>query len=153
MSEVFFILTTVFVAYVVFSVVSDERKPASKNTQAKKSPAPAPKPAETKVTAAKEEPAVKEKTETAAKAATDSEEAFKAKPVSASAGDSLKNPETGEVAKIPSNYRFSKRWIKEALVKEGLLDKIYKNNELNDEANAKIKQALADLKAIEKYQP
>ena len=65
--------------------------------------------------------------------------------------DSLRNPETGEVAKIPNNYRFSKRWIKEALVKEGFLDKIYKNNELNGESNAKIKQALAELQAMEKY--
>nr|WP_305909532.1 hypothetical protein [Methylomarinum sp. Ch1-1]MDP4522451.1 hypothetical protein [Methylomarinum sp. Ch1-1] len=66
--------------------------------------------------------------------------------------DSVKNPETGEVAKIPNNYRFTKRWVKEALVNEGLLDKIYKNNELDDATNAKIKTALDKLKAMDKYQ-
>jgi hypothetical protein len=57
------------------------------------------------------------------------------------------------VAKIPNNYRFSKRWIKEILVTEGLLEKIYKNSELTDEVNGKIKQALVNLRGIEKYQP
>ncbi|WP_349432145.1 hypothetical protein Q9L42_004980 [Methylomarinum sp. Ch1-1] len=56
------------------------------------------------------------------------------------------------MAKIPNNYRFTKRWVKEALVNEGLLDKIYKNNELDDATNAKIKTALDKLKAMDKYQ-
>jgi cell division protein FtsI/penicillin-binding protein 2 len=141
MSEVFFILTTIFVAYVVFSVVNDEKKKAQKDVQTNK-PVQSTKPAtnevkvavpqttsETKVT----KPTVKKTPEVEPR--------------------SIRNPETGEIAKIPNNYRFSKRWIKEVLVKEGLLDKIYKNSELNDETNAKIKQALVELQAIEKYHP
>ncbi|MDQ7091083.1 MAG: hypothetical protein Q9M50_10645 [Methylococcales bacterium] len=134
MSEVFFILTTVFVAYVVFSVVNDEKKKVQKESPPKE-PVPV---ATSKVDDIKP----------VTKAATNS-------PISHSdvESGSIRNPETGDIAKIPNNYRFSKRWIKEVLVKEGLLEKIYKNNELNDDINAKIKQALADLQAIEKYQP
>lgn len=66
-------------------------------------------------------------------------------------GSGLKNPTTGEIATTYSNYRFTKRWIKEALVAEGLLDKIYKNNELNADTEASIKQALAKLEALEQY--
>ena len=63
----------------------------------------------------------------------------------------LKNPASGEVVNMPNNYRFAKRWIKEALVKEGLLDKVYKNNELDDKANAKIKRALTKLAKMDQY--
>jgi fructose/tagatose bisphosphate aldolase len=131
MSEVFFILTTVFVAYVVFSVVNDEKKKSQKDAQTK-NPAQSTQPTttEVKVTMPKATQTI----------------------VEIELG-SIRNPETGEIAKIPNNYRFSKRWIKEVLVKEGLLDKIYKNSDLNDEVNAKIKQALVDLQAIEKYHP
>lgn len=151
MSEVFFILTTVFVAYVVFSVVSDEKKTEPKNSPAKKGTAKAATPAAPEAIKPKESLVTEKKAE----AVTKKEESTAATNDTLDATDdenSLRNPETGEVAKIPNNYRFSKRWIKEALVKEGLLDKIYKNNELDDETNAKIKQALADLQAIEKYQ-
>ena len=125
MSEVFFILTTVFVAYVVFSVINDEKKKSQKDTQTK-NPTQSTKPATNEVKVAVPKTSEVE-------------------------SGSIRNPETGEIAKIPNNYRFSKRWIKEVLVKEGLLDKIYKNSELNDEINAKIKQALVELQAIEKY--
>ncbi|MEE9396566.1 MAG: hypothetical protein V3V31_06080 [Methylococcales bacterium] len=64
----------------------------------------------------------------------------------------LSNPKTGDEAPVPNNYRFAKRWIKEALVEEGLLSKIYKNNELDDAANKKVKGALEKLTAIKKYQ-
>ncbi len=64
----------------------------------------------------------------------------------------LKNPETGETAAVPTNYRFAKRWIKEALVKEGLLDKIYNNTDLKDEQNnQKVKEALDRFKQMKKY--
>ena len=63
----------------------------------------------------------------------------------------LKDPKTGDIATTYSNYRFSKRWIKEALVTEGLLEKVYKNNELNAEIEASIKAAIAKLESIEKY--
>ena len=63
----------------------------------------------------------------------------------------LKNPNTDEVATTYSNYRFTKRWIKEALVAEGLLDKVYKNDELNAELETKIKSAVLKLEANDKY--
>ena len=65
----------------------------------------------------------------------------------------LLNPITGEVATTYNNYRFTKRWIKEALVAEGLLEKVYKNNELNNEIEAEIKIALTQLEGIGKYKP
>ncbi|MEI6542907.1 MAG: hypothetical protein WCL60_05245 [Methylococcales bacterium] len=65
----------------------------------------------------------------------------------------LLNPITGEVATTYNNYRFTKRWIKEALVTEGLLEKVYKNNELNADTEADIKAALAKLEVIDKYKP
>ncbi len=135
MAELFFILTTVFVAYVVFVVMDDENRKKQENK-------PTVKPAVAEVkseAAAKPQPAVN-------------------KPIPAKksptkvVADSLKNPETGEVVKVPNNYRFAKRWIKEALVAEGLLEKIYKNNELDEEVAGKIKVALEQLKALEKYQ-
>ena len=66
--------------------------------------------------------------------------------------DSLKNPKTGEIVKIPNSYAFAKRWIKDALVEEKLLDKIYKNTELDDATNAKILAAIEKLKQLPKYQ-
>lgn len=63
----------------------------------------------------------------------------------------LRNPATGEKASVPANYRFAKKWVKEALVKEGLLDKIYKNNELDDAASKKVKAALEQFKTLAKY--
>ncbi|WP_022948243.1 hypothetical protein [Methylohalobius crimeensis] len=64
----------------------------------------------------------------------------------------LRHPESGEAAAVPTNYRFAKRWIKEALVSEGLLDRVYKNNELQDEAtNEQVKAALGHFKRLKKY--
>ena len=64
----------------------------------------------------------------------------------------LKDPKTGEVTTVYSNYRFTKRWIKEALVAEKLLEKIYKNDELTADIEANIKSAVIKLEAIDKYQ-
>ena len=65
----------------------------------------------------------------------------------------LKHPETGETAAVPTNYRFAKRWIKDALVSEGLLDRRYSNNELNkQEVSKRVKKALEQFKGMEKYQ-
>jgi len=64
----------------------------------------------------------------------------------------FRHPDSGETAAVPTNYRFAKRWIKEAMVKEGLLDRIYKNNELQDEdVNLMVKQALEKFKGLKKY--
>lgn len=63
----------------------------------------------------------------------------------------LKNPATGEIAPLPADYRFAKKWIKDALVSEGLLDRIYKNSELDRKNRTRIREALERLKAMPKY--
>jgi hypothetical protein len=145
MTEGLFILTVIFVAYVVYQVVNDKKAAAheAKPTPAA-APAPKPKPA------AKQEPAPAPKP--AAHQAPKPVAAASAAPVpEAAAKTGLRNPDNGEVTPAFTNYRFAKRWIKEALVAEGLLDKIYKNNELDAAAEAKIKDAVAKLEAMPKY--
>jgi hypothetical protein len=63
----------------------------------------------------------------------------------------LKDPKSGDIATTYNNYRFTKRWIKEALVTEGLLEKVYKNSELNAETETSFKAAIAKLEALEQY--
>ena len=63
----------------------------------------------------------------------------------------LKDPLTGEISPVPSNYRFAKKWIKEALVTEGLLNKVYKNSELTETVNSKAREALDQFKKLEQY--
>jgi hypothetical protein len=65
----------------------------------------------------------------------------------------MKNPKTGEEAKIASNYRMVKRWVKEALVEEGLLPKIYKTSEMDENAKIEVAKALSIIKAMDKYKP
>lgn len=124
MSEIIFILVTVYVAYVVYVVVNDNKASVAEKHE------------EVVVDAmieAVNPGAAVEVTNTTV------------------ASDEVRNPKTGEISKIPNNYRFGKRWIKEALVSEGLLEKIYKNSELNEEVDAKIQQALIALSALENY--
>jgi hypothetical protein len=178
MAELLFIATTIFVAYVVF-VVLGEKKPVPSVDKpvvakaAEEKPLVADKPIIEKPAADKEvvenaavEKPIAEKFEKISPTSNIVKSAAKkparksvaAKPVadkaatqSAIGNDSVKNPKTGEVAKIPASYAFSKRWIKDALVEEGLLDKVYKNNELDEAATAKIQAALQQLKALDKY--
>ena len=94
---------------------------------------------------------------TTGKANNDSEKEPQKKPAAKSKATTspkkgLKNPATVEVVSNYSNYAFTKRWIKEALVAEGLLDKIYKNNELDADTNAKIQAAINQLRTLSKYQ-
>jgi len=63
----------------------------------------------------------------------------------------FRNPETSETAANPSNYRFAKKWIKQAMVDEGLLDKVYKNKELKGTTEKKVKEALNRFKQLERY--
>lgn len=203
MIEGLFVLTTIFVAYVVYAIIGDQRacakskalaeksetqviaveqtkppvavakeKPAAAKpaapaktatvkpaAAAKKGPAPAAaKPAAAKSTTTKPEAskpaAPKAATKpTAAKATTakPAPAASKQAPAAAAPSAGLKNPKTGEVATAYHNYRFTKRWIKDALVEEGLLDKVYAANELNPEVDAKIKAAITKLEAMDKY--
>lgn len=110
--------------------------------------APAKAPAKPKVTA--EKAAAKPKAVAEKKPATRTRASKAAVPVANI--DSLKNPKTGEVVKIPNSYAFAKRWVKDALVEEKLLDKVYKNTELDDATNAKILVAIDKLKQMPKYQ-
>jgi outer membrane biosynthesis protein TonB len=177
MTEVLFILTTIFVAYVAYALVSEQKaaaktqapiaqpekkvvaeeqaKPKAVATKAKPAPAKAaapkaavaPKPVATKAAAPK---ATVKPAET--KAAAPKVAAKKAATAATAHAAGLKDPKTGEVAKTYSNYRFTKRWIKDALVAEGLLDKVYATNELDTATEAKIKSAIEQLESMPKYQ-
>lgn len=124
MSETIFILVVGFVGYVAYTVLTDKSGVDSGVYQT-----------ESAVTESESE-------------VTDSSVQAVA---NVSLSDELKNPLTGEVSKIPNNYRFGKRWIKEALVAEGLLTQVYKNNELNDAINEQVQVAMATLKTMDKY--
>jgi hypothetical protein len=164
MTEGLFILTTVFIAYVVYQIVNE---PKTKNTSEIPKAQPEPQavidpPAEPEKEVVAVEPSAPEETftEEAPVVAAPVEESPAAVEAEAeapteqsAAKHGLKNPKTGEVVLVYNNYRFAKRWVKEALVSEGLLKKIYKNNELNADVEAKIKSALAKLEAIDKYRP
>jgi len=148
MTEVLFILTTVFVAYVVYVIVNESKPNAKKTTQPEPqvTEQPAAKPVAVAIEVAPEKkPAASKKT------TANTAKVTKAAAPAAASKKGLKDPSTGEVATTYSNYRFTKRWIKDALVAEGLLDKVYKNNELDAEVESKIKQAIAKLEEIEKY--
>ena len=151
MAEVLFVLLTVYVVYVVQSVVykKDEKKleikPVVSAEIADKE--------EQKIVVEKEKPVVKK---VAAKKIVKEKvkPKLKGKPkakIEVVSG-SLRNPETGDVDKIATSYRMTKRWIKEALVTEGLLPKVYKTTELSDAVKSKAKKAVDKLAKMNKYQ-
>lgn len=135
MTEIFFVLTVIYAAYVIYSVASD-----SKKTKVIDDSAPAMMSVATSIKPLIPEKAAQPLTKTVAKTAK-----------SAVKKSGLKNPQTGEIVSSYANYRFMKRWIKEALVAEGLLEKIYKNNELNVEVEVKIKDAVSQLENLDNY--
>jgi hypothetical protein len=160
MAEVLFVLLTVYVVYVVQSVVykkdeKQENSPTIKpqvavetaKSELKKVVVEQVKPAVKKPVAKKIAPA-KAKVAPKAKTTKKTKSALKEKVASGS----LRNPATGDVDKIASSYRMTKRWIKDALVAEGLLPKIYKTAELDDVAKQKITKALDKLVKMDKYQ-
>jgi len=186
MFEGLFILTTIFVAYVVYAIIGEQKatakskalaakpearaaaaeqpkpqvavakenpaviKPAAVKTVAPKAAATQaepPQPAAAKTAAAK----IAAKPETAKAATAKPAAAKKATAVASAKSAGLKDPKTGDITTAYSNYRFTKRWIKDALVAEGLLEKVYPNNELNAETDAKIKAAMGKLEAMDKY--
>ena len=165
MAELIFIATTIFVAYVIFTVTDDKKTKSEPNQTEAEKPAAVVEPVEVKVDVKAETPAPVKPAATKTVAAKPAAKTAKPKtavkpkaatvaPVAATTevpSDSLRNPKTGEVVKIPNSYAFAKRWVKDALVEEGLLDKIYKNNELDNEANAKIQAAMEQLKQMAKY--
>lgn len=149
MSEALFILTTTYIAYVVFVVTEGEKNASRHHPKREKAVnqtfdviADAPVESMTSAAAPTIEPVAAEPAPIVATV----------KPQMATKNtQSVRNPKTGEISKVTS-YPFTKRWIKEALVREGLLEKIYTNAELNDTLNVKIKQALETLKEMPGYQ-
>jgi len=147
MSEALFVLTIIFVAYVVYIIVNEQKetpnppvtkpKPEVPNVAAIQ---PIPEVVAKKIQPTKIKPATIKKTAPTPTA-----------PNTVKKG--LRDPKTGEVATSYSNYRFTKRWIKDALVTEGLIEKVYKNTELEPAIEAAIKDALVKLEAIDKYKP
>ena len=107
-------------------------------------PVAEPKVAQKKTAATKAKPA--------AKAATKPKAPSKSEAPKIVMADELKNPETGEITPVPANYRFAKKWIKDALVQEKLLDRVYKPSELDAATSARVKEALDKLRTMKNYQ-
>jgi hypothetical protein len=146
MTELLFILTIIYVAYVIYKVADESKTetPATKSGSVATILTPSgPTPVvETVVDSVAEPvPVVENKPE----------EKVEVKPAPVVSSSNLRDPDTGEAAKVTNNYRGLKRWLKEALVKEGLLEKVYPTTELNDETNAKIREALEKIKTMPKY--
>ena len=145
MTEVLFILIAIIVAYVIYVIVSEQKTTSTSEVSQEKPEKPV---AAVKQSTTQSVP----KIEKVAAVKSVASATRKPEPATQHAGKrGLKNPNTGEVATTFSNYRFTKRWIKEALVAEGLLDKVYKNDELNAELEANIKSAVLKLESIDKY--
>ncbi|MCF6204155.1 MAG: hypothetical protein L3J59_10885 [Methylococcaceae bacterium] len=154
MAEILFILVTVYAVYVVQSVITSNKTKQAEKNPAKKTQEKAKVVDNTKNSVTdKEKPVVKKDSVQRKKAKKEvgKKEKIAEKNTKMPAGK-LRDPVTGEEATIASSYRMLRRWIKEALVKEGLVDKIYKTNELDDAAVEKINIAIGKLKKIEKYQ-
>lgn len=144
MAELLFVLVTVYVVYVVHTVLYSDREKKSE-TFAKKAKASG------EIVSKKHDVTRAVKAEKQAVKKTISIKA-KVKAKATATVRTVRHPETGEEAKITSNYRMTKRWIKKALVTEGLLDKVYKINEIDDVAKVKITKALDKLSKMDKYQ-
>lgn len=147
MAEILFILVILYAAYVIHSVVNCKRqnkaeeKPAPSSIIELKTPSKIVKKQDKPVTAKVQKP----------------RKPAKKKPVSKKTKEklpkgSVRNPDSGEITKIATSYRMTKRWIKEALVTEGLLDKVYKVSEIDETATKKINKALDKIQTIAKYQ-
>jgi hypothetical protein len=148
MTEMLFLLTVIFVAYVVYVAVN-EHKTTPKSTVPKAKPEEAPEkvaeqPMTVNIVEDVKPTVVKTKTINKTISPTVTQQAVK---------KGLRDPKTGEVATAYNNYRFTKRWIKDALVTEKLVEKVYKNSELDTAIEAKIKDALVKLEALDKYKP
>lgn len=130
MTELLLGLTVVFVVYVLYEVFKTVSQPDAGQTRVSES-----------VPVSAEQPAPAESA--AMEAAQPAEEGEKSV--------TLRNPATGETSPAPTNYRFAKKWVKEALVAEGLVKKVYKNSELVEPVSTQVKEALEKFKLIEKY--
>lgn len=148
MTELLFVFTVVFVGYVLYEVFKTVSRPASAGgTHSAGAPAAAKAVEAPAADAPVVEPVAEEAAAGVEEIAPVAEESAAEEKVMA-----LRNPATGETAAVPTNYRFAKKWIKEALVAEGLLDRTYKNAELEGDTAQKVKDALERLKGLAKYQ-
>jgi len=148
MDELVYLIIAIFVAYVIYGIVREKK---STPTTSPVNPAKSEKPV---VAAKPSRPRSAPKTKKEADVKSVAAVANPPEPAAAPQDvgkRGLKDPKTGEVTTTYSNYRFTKRWIKEALVAEKLLDKIYKNDELTADIEANIKSAVIKLEAIDKY--
>ena len=143
MTELLAVLTAIFVVYAMYEVFATVSQSGDglRQTSTDRTPNPQPTLARPTAVLAAAAPAPVSAAETKPTAAV---------PV-AEKHLNLRNPVTGEVSPAPSNYRFAKKWIKEALVSEGLLSKVYKNSELTEALNAQAKTAIETFKQLEKY--
>ena len=141
MTEIIYVLLVGYAGYVIYTAMSDEsitKKSEKPSAVAFTAPPPLMPNIESKLLV---------KPETISKVEKTDDQSSK----TAIVKKGLKNPKTGEVASSYANYRVMKRWIKEILVSEGLLEKIYKNNELTPDIEAKIKNAIIQLEQNETY--
>jgi hypothetical protein len=180
MTELLFGLTVIFVGYVIYEVFRTVSETYGGSPPARPAPrriedastdlaaAPASEPAASSIPAEEPPapgaaPAARSRRAGGRRSETPAEEPAPSAPAaaptaaasateSAERGLYLRNPADGEVAPAPTNYRFAKKWIKDALVAEGLLDRVYKPNELDDAASRKVKDALEKFRHLEKYQ-
>ena len=168
MDILLYLLIAAFIGYVTYALgslifldpskkKSQSRAPASSGDTVTMKAEEKPKPASPPKAKAEPATAAKKTTPTKPRPAAKSKpkaEKSAAKISNASATDNVTgfiNPDTGKEARIPPSYPFAKRWVKEALVSEGLLDRIYKNTEMDDANSKKVAEALEKLKTIEKY--
>jgi hypothetical protein len=151
MSEIIFVLIILYVVYVI-KVSCNEKKETGLDLLGSAEEAVS-KTEENSVEVQKPKPSPK-KAAPVAKKATPAPAAKKAEVLSDGKkipGGSLRNPETGEETKMANSYRMSKRWIKEALVTEGLLGAVYKTSEVDDAKKVEINLAFEKLMKIDKY--
>jgi hypothetical protein len=158
--EIIFVLGAIFVAYVVHSKVtgnSNEESVAVASEKPEVSIVESANKKEEKVVAEKKKPVAKKTKPVVTKtAAVKAKAKPKAKPKASEnttfPAGSLRDPETGEMVKLANSYQMMRRWMKEALVTEGLLEKIYKTSEMDDAVEAKIIVAITKLQKLDKYQ-
>ncbi len=154
MSELLFILTIIYAAYVIYLAKTKRDEVKQNELVETKVPVSVPE-----ATGKKEQSTMVEKVKPVVKKAKPKKSVKKPKPVKKVNSEkvkvekgSLRNPETGEIAKIATSYRMCKRWIKDALVTEDLVERIYKASEIDDALKVKLNKALEKLAKMDKYQ-
>lgn len=152
MLESLFVLVVVYLAYLITLRSTSSNRPQTENTTSTTA-APRQAPTLAKPPLANLTPTVTPEIPVSSKSKIKPRKLPSATPPPAPIANSsklIKNPATGETTSY-TNYRFTKRWLKDALVSEGLLDKVYKSTELNSEIEASIKAAVGKLADMTAY--